>query len=144
MEDTGLYVAKIWHEVLMNSSNEDDVVRYSELMNLSPVEIQIILMTGTNNELLLRDYANMLHISKSTLTSIINRLEKQGYIHRTISSKDKRSYCLTLDSKGQTFLSSYISYQTEIGNRIISGLDENEKQQLVMLLKKISSYMVRR
>lgn len=144
MENNGLYVAQIWHEVLMNSSNEDDVARYSELMNRSPVEIQIILMTGTNNELLLRDYANMLHISKSTLTSIINRLEKQGYIHRTISSKDKRSYCLTLDSKGQMFLNSYISYQTDIGNRIISGLDENEKQQLVMLLGKIASYMVRR
>ena len=144
MENIGLYVAQIWHEVLMNSSNEDDVARYSELMNRSPVEIQIILMTGTNNELLLRDYANMLHISKSTLTSIINRLEKQGYIHRTISSKDKRSYCLILDSKGQIFLNSYISYQTDIGNRIISGLDENEKQQLVMLLGKIASYMVRR
>ena len=144
MENIGLYVAQIWHEVLMNSSNEDDVARYSELMNRSPVEIQIILMTGTNNELLLRDYANMLHISKSTLTSIINRLEKQGYIHRTISSKDKSSYCLTLDSKGQMILNSYISYQTDIGNRIISGLDENEKQQLVMLLGKIASYMVRR
>ena len=90
MENIGLYVAQIWHEVLMNSSNEDDVARYSELMNRSPVEIQIILMTGTNNEVLLRDYANMLHISKSTLTSIINRLEKQGYIQRTISRKTKR------------------------------------------------------
>lgn len=69
---------------------------------------------------------------------------KAVYIHRTISSKDKRSYCLTLDSKGQMFLNSYISYQTDIGNRIISGLDENEKQQLVMLLGKIASYMVRR
>lgn len=144
MKNTGLYVAQIWHEVLMNSSNEEDVVRYSELMNRSPIEIQIILMTGTNNELLLRDYANRLHISKSTLTSIINRLEKQGYIHRTIRSKDKRSYCLTLDSRGKTFLNSYISYQTDIGNRIIRGLDENEKQQLVMFLGKISSYMVRR
>ena len=43
MENIGLYVAQIWHEVLMNSSNEDDVARYSELMNRSPVEIQIIL-----------------------------------------------------------------------------------------------------
>lgn len=144
MENPGLYVAQIWHEVLMNSSNEDDVKKYAELMNRSPVEIQIILMTGTNNDLLLRDYANILHISKSTLTSIINRLEKQGFIHRAISDKDKRSYCLTLGIKGQDFFNSYISYQTDIGNRIISGLDEDEKQQLFMLLGKIASYMIRR
>lgn len=144
MENPGLYVAQIWHEVLMNSSNEDDVKKYAELMNRSPVEIQIILMTGTNNDLLLRDYANMLHISKSTLTSIINRLEKQGVIHRAISDKDKRSYCLTLGIKGRDFFNSYILYQTDIGNRIIGGLDEDEKQQLFMLLGKIASYMIRR
>ncbi len=144
MENVGLYVAQIWHEVLMNSSNEEDVIKYSELMNRSPVEIQIILMTGANNGLLLRDYANMLHISKSTLTSIINRLEKQGFVRRVISEKDKRSYCLTLEANGQKFFNSYISYQTDIGNRIISGLDENEKQQLIMLLGKIASYMIRR
>lgn len=144
MENIGLYVAQIWHEVLMNSSSEDEVAKYSDLMNRSPIEMQIILMAGTNKEFLLRDYANALHISKSTLTSIINRLEKKQYIHRTISNKDRRSYCLALEEKGEKFLKSYVSYQTDIGNKIISGLDENEKKQLVMILGKIASYMIRR
>lgn len=144
MEDVGLYVAQIWHEVLMKSSNKDDVIKYSELMNRSPVEMQVILMTGANSGLLMRDYASMLQISKSTLTSIINRLEKQGFLYRTISSKDKRSYCLTLDTRGQEFYKAYISYQSDIGNRIISGLDEKEREAFVMLLGKIASYMIRR
>lgn len=142
MENIGLYVAQIWHEVLMNSSNEDDVKKYSELMNRSPVEIRIILMTGTKSGLLLRDYSSALKISKSTLTSIINRLEKQGYIHREISDKDKRSYCLILDVKGQEFYNTYLAYQSDVGNRIISGLEETEKQQLVTILSKIASYMI--
>lgn len=144
MDDIGLCVAKMWHEILMNSSNEEDIKKYSELMKLSPVEMQIILMTEANRGLLLRDYSSALKISKSTLTSIINRLEKQGFISRKISDRDKRSYGLSLDGKGVSFLETYTSYQSDIGNRIISGLDETEKQQLVALLRKITSYMVRR
>ena len=52
MENIGLYVAQIWHELLMNSSDEDDVIKYAELMNHSPVEIRIILITESNNCLL--------------------------------------------------------------------------------------------
>lgn len=144
MENIGLHVAKMWHEILMNSSTEEDVIRFSELMKHSPVEIQIIIMAGTNKELLLRDYSAALRIPKSTLTSIINRLEKQQLISRTISGKDRRSYSLRLKKKGRDFLNTYGEYQNNIGNRIISGLDETERQQLVALLKKVSSYMVRR
>ena len=144
MDDMGLCVARMWHEILMNSSNEEDIKKYSELMKLSPVELQIILMTEANDGLLLRDYASTLQISKSTLTSVINRLEKQGFIRRKISDRDKRSYGLSLDVKGTTFIKTYTSYQSDIGNRIISGLDETERQQLVALLSKITSYMIRR
>lgn len=144
MENAGLYVARMWHEILLNSSNEDYVEKYSVLMNRSPIEIRIILMTGAGGGLLMRDYSSALQIPKSTLTSIINRLEKQGIIHRTISEKDRRSFCLTLDEKGREFLSTYIAYQNDMGNRIISGLDEQEKKELIALLGKISSYMIRR
>lgn len=77
MDNIGLYVAKVWHEILMNSSTEEDVKKYTDLMNYSPVEIQIIIMTGTSKDLLLRDYIAALHIPKSTLTSTINRLERK-------------------------------------------------------------------
>lgn len=143
MDNMGFYVAKAWHEILMNSSTEEDVEKYSELMKHSPVEIQIIIMTGTSKNLLLRDYISALHIPKSTLTSTVNRLEKQQMIKRVISQTDKRSYGLELDMKGMNFLNKYISYQSDIGAKIISGLDKTEQQQLISLLEKISSYMIK-
>ena len=144
MDQTGLTVAKMWHEILMNSSTSDDVHKYPELMDRSPAEIQIILMAGTRPNLLLRDYVEALHIPKSTLTSMVNRLEDQHFLKRTISTLDRRSYGLELDKKGVDFLKSYMSYQNDIGTRIINGLNSEETEQLVALLNKISSYMVRR
>lgn len=128
----------------MSSSTEEDVLKYPELMECSPVEIQIIIITKTTPDLLLRDYVSMLHLPKSTLTSIINRLERKQFIKRVINQKDYRSYGLELDKKGLKFCELYMAYQRDMGNRIISGLNEDEKNQLSFLLNKISSYMVRR
>lgn len=142
MNETGFYVAKLWHEILMSSSTEEYVKKYPELMDCSPLEIQIIVITGTSSNLLLRDYVSALHIPKSTLTSAVKRLEKQKYIKRTICEQDLRSYSLVLDEKGIVFLEKYLAYQNDMGNQIINGLDENEKKQLIALLKKIPSYML--
>ncbi len=144
MNDIGCTVSKMWHEILMNSSTAEDVEKYPELMRCSPIEIQVILITGATPGLLLRDYISILHIPKSTFTSILDRLEKKQFIKRIISQKDRRSYGLELDKAGVAFLSKYTAYQQEIGARIISGLEEEEKQQLVGLLNKISSYMLKR
>lgn len=143
MDGIGFYVAKAWHEILINSSTKEDVQKYPELMKYSPVEIQIIIMTGTAKDLLLRDYIDALHIPKSTFTSIVNRLEKQQMIKRIISQVDKRSYGLELDVKGMDFLKQYMAYQSDMGAKIIAGLSQTEQHQLVFLLDKISSYMIK-
>lgn len=144
MPDKDLHTAQMWHEILMMSSTSEDVEKYSELMNVSPVEIRILLMADSSPDLLLREYTSALNIPKSTLTSILNRLEKRHYLKRTISEKDRRSFGLVLDTNGTAFLQKYLQYQAEIGGRILGGLNGEEQQELISLLEKISSYMVRK
>lgn len=140
--ENSLYIAQMWHEILMRSTTAEDVEKYKSLMGLSPVEMRIILMTGQTSNLLLREYVEQLHIPKSTLTSIIDRLEKQDYLKRIINTRDKRSFGLQLEDKGKQFLKTYLEYQNMIGKRIIEGLDEQEREQLVGLLSKIASYII--
>ena len=85
-----------------------------------------------------------LHLPKSTLTSILQRLERQGYLHRTPRETDRRSACLTLTEQGVAFYHTYLAYQQDLGERILHGLNREEQQQLLALLQKIQSYMVRR
>lgn len=144
MDNTSLYVAQMWHEIMMKSSTHEDVEKYSSLMGRSPVEMRIILMAGASPNLLLREYISELNIPKSTLTSIINRLERQQYLKRTISTKDRRSFGLELDKNGIEFFQEYMCYQNDMGNRILNGLNEDEQNQLISLLSKISSYMIRK
>ena len=93
MESPGRYVAQVWHEVLMNSATAEDVAKYAPLAGRSPVELRILLLAGSTQDLP---------------------------------------------------LSAYLAYQQNLGERILHGLNREEQQQLLALLQKIQSYMVRR
>ena len=50
----------------------------------------------------------VLHIPQSTLTSMINRLEKRGLIRRAINLGDKRSYRIELTRAARRFSANII------------------------------------
>ena len=141
--DKAFMVSQMWHEILMKSSTENEVEQYKSLMGVLFVEIRIILITAATPNLLLREYVEQLHIPKSTLTSIVNRLEKNGYLKRVINTRDKRSFGLVLEQAGIEFAKTYADYQKMIGEKILKGLSEQEQEQLIVLLTKISSYMIK-
>lgn len=128
----------------MNSATAEDVAKYAPLAGRSPVELRILLLAGSTQDLPLSAYAEALHLPKSTLTSILQRLEQQGYLHRMPRETDRRSACLTLTEQGVAFYHTYLAYQQDLGERILHGLNREEQQQLLALLQKIQSYMVRR
>ncbi len=132
-------VASMWLAILMKSSTADDVHRFHELSEFLPVEISLLSMVGTRKDMLLREFLEIVKIPKSTLTSIVNRLERKDYLKRVINPRDKRSFGLELTVKGERFFELYKSYQSEMGGKILSGLDKEEQQKLLRLLKKITA-----
>ena len=99
-------------------------------------------MAGSRKDMLLREFLENVKIPKSTLTSIVNRLEQKGYLKRVINPRDRRSYGLELTDKGEQFYDLYQAYQSEMGSKILSGLDADEQMQLLYLLKKIAAYVL--
>ncbi|MCL1820384.1 MAG: MarR family transcriptional regulator [Oscillospiraceae bacterium] len=135
-------IASMWIDILMKSSTTDDVGKYGQLSNYTPTEINLILLVGNTQNMLLREFLEILKIPKSTLTSIINRLEKREYINRVINQRDKRSFGLKLTERGKQFMELYTDYQKEMGTKILRGLNSEEQQQLFHLLKKISACVI--
>ena len=72
MESPGRYVAQVWHEVLMNSATAEDVAKYAPLAGRSPVELRILLLAGSTQDLPLSAYAEALHLPKSTSLAFCN------------------------------------------------------------------------
>lgn len=48
--------------------------------------------------------ANALQFSQATITTIVDRLQELGFVHRQRSDRDKRQFILTVESAGQMAL----------------------------------------
>ena len=73
----------------------------------------------------------------STVSELLNRMEKKGLLSKAANSKKKNSVKVQLTPKGKEVFKN--SLQQETINDIMSSLSESEHQQLRLILEKIWS-----
>ena len=78
-----------------------------------------------------------LHVSNPTVTGLLNRLESKGFIERKISDKDARFKYIVLTDKARSVDKEIISKLDENESQLFSFLDNEEREQLRGLLRKI-------
>lgn len=71
--------------------------------------------------------AKVMNIDKSYLSKIIAGYEKEGYIERISSTKDRRSYNLYLTQKGKSKAEELIRKSEEEIEMIIKGLSNEDR-----------------
>jgi len=129
---------RLWHRMLAESNYQDIESKYANIQGLSTSEIAIIRFISEKDEVIIKDILEMLKIPKSTLTSIIDRLEKRDLIVRAISKRDRRSYKLELTEKGKIAQEEHIKFEEEVYGKIIVSLDTyEEREDLLKLIRKV-------
>lgn len=81
--------------------------------------------------------AEVMNIDKSYLSKIIAGHEKNGYVQRIPSKKDRRSYDLYLTEKGKKKAEGLILKSNEEINTILQHLSEEEQLQLEQALQTV-------
>ena len=76
-------------------------------------------------------------LSRSTITSMMNNLEKMGFIIRATDGSDGRNKIITLSNKGLDMINDISNCHKTIENFMKAIIDENEYQQLNFILKKL-------
>ena len=129
---------RLWHRMLAESNYQDIESKYANIQGLSTSEIAIIRFISEKEEVIIKDILEVLKIPKSTLTSIIDRLEKRDLIVRAISKRDRRSYKLELTEKGKIAQEEHIKFEEEVYGKIIVSLDTyEEREDLLKLIRKV-------
>lgn len=72
------------------------------------------------------------------MTVVINNLHKSGLIERTLDPHDKRAFLINITPKGEDLISKIFPRHLENLELILDGLDEEEKSNLILLLKGLS------
>ncbi|MGF1724657.1 MarR family winged helix-turn-helix transcriptional regulator [Photobacterium nomapromontoriensis] len=78
-------------------------------------------------------------LTRASITSIIDFLEKKGYATRIPSLSDRRSLSVRLMSEGESVLDEVLTYQLQWLEKITEPLTSEERATLKHLLGKISA-----
>jgi len=105
---------------------------------LSPQQNHTIEIVGSDGPLRMKPLAEKLSVTMGTLTVMIDRLEKTGYVCRQKDPEDGRGFNIVLTDKGEMVHKEHHSYHLKLVEEIISLLDQKEASTLLKTLIKIN------
>lgn len=82
------------------------------------------------------------NVKKNTVSALLNGLEEQGLIERTIDSEDKRGFNIRITPAGRERITTSMPERARSVNQLTAGLSAQEKQQMLRLLEKLRSSVV--
>jgi DNA-binding MarR family transcriptional regulator len=74
----------------------------------------------------INELAKKTQLGKSTLTSMLDRLEKMGYVKRQRSNEDRRKILIKRTQKDRALESKYVEVSEEITTLFYKGFSKNE------------------
>ena len=79
-----------------------------------------------------------LRINPSSVSEMISKLENDGYVKRTVDPTDKRATLISLTELGEARAAEIQDEKNEKLDKAFSNLTDDEKEQLITLLEKLT------
>ncbi len=104
---------------------------------LVPSHGDILVCLYKNGKMTMKDIANSIHRTKPTVTVLIDKLEKLGYLKREDSDEDSRSTNIVLTQKGVDFKVIFEKISNELNKMLYKNLSPEESELIEKLLRKV-------
>lgn len=86
----------------------------------------------------INEICEKLLIPNSSMTYLIDQLEKKQLVERQFSKEDRRSIYVDLTEKGRKLIESIFPEHEKLANELFKVLTDEERINLLELLKKVS------
>ncbi|NVJ53809.1 MAG: MarR family transcriptional regulator [Campylobacteraceae bacterium] len=129
----GVLVANIRN--LLKNRLEKDLKEYS----VSPTESIIIRRLCEKDNLTQKELAKDTYFQQSSLTLIIDKLEKKGMVERRAKKNDRRAYLVCITKEGKKLEQILKDTSRKVEEEALKGVDKETKEQLIEILKNIHS-----
>lgn len=104
---------------------------------LVPSHGDILFCLYKNGKMTMKDIANCIHRTRPTVTVLVDKLEKLGYIKREIAQADNRYTYINLTQKGKKFKNTFEKISNDLNEMLYKNLSDTEATTLEKLLEKI-------
>lgn len=102
-------------------------------------DMHVMTFAHEHPDAILKDIKEQMQLPQSTLTSIVNKLEKLGLLRRVINRRDLRSYSLELTEAGHSLREEHRRSDRAQVAHMLERLDPDERQQFTDLLWRVTS-----
>lgn len=104
---------------------------------INPAQGRIMFVLWRNDEIPINELAEKTSLGKSTLTSMLDRLENSGFIKRVHSRNDRRTILIKRTEKDKSFQDLYVKVSQEMTKLFYNNFSPKEIDQFENFLKRI-------
>lgn len=106
-------------------------------IEINPAQGRIMFVLWKNDEIPITELARRTSLEKSTLTSMLDRLEDAGYVARVPSPQDRRKILIKRTAKDRAWQKVYIQVSREMTELFYAGFSQAEINEFERYLKRI-------
>ena len=105
--------------------------------DIAPSYGDILYVLDKKGVLTLQQLASLTMKDKSTVSSVVTRLERLGYIQKKINNDDKRLTLISITHKGKKYKPLLLELSRAMNKKCFYGISKDEKAMLFKILQKI-------
>ena len=98
---------------------------------------RILYILWNNNDLSIKQISKFTKLAKTTLPAMLERMELQGLIKRTISKEDKREIIVSLTDKAKELKENYLDVSKQMEKIFYKNFTDKQIENFENTLKKI-------
>lgn len=112
-------------------------LRDAGITDLAPSHGDILAELFRSGQATMGELAQRIHRGPSTVTALVGKLRKLGYVEVSRSDADKRVSIVCLSEKGRGFRGTFESISEELASKLACALSDGEREQLDGILQKL-------
>jgi DNA-binding MarR family transcriptional regulator len=116
-----------------------DFFRVVAPFDIRPAQLAVLIVIERNPGLKQSEVATALNIKRTNFVGLLDTLESRGLAERRAVARDRRSYALYLTAEGEALIRKLKPIIKAHEERLLAGLGEDGRRQLMSLLRRIVS-----
>ncbi|MHC4623283.1 MAG: MarR family winged helix-turn-helix transcriptional regulator [Planctomycetota bacterium] len=113
-------------------------------IDINPAQGRIMFALWQSDGVAISELAHRTQLKKSTLTSMLDRLEEAGYLVRVPSKKDRRKIAIRRTAKDRAMEAKYVEVSQEMTRLFYKGFSKSQidrfETNLAKVLKNLTEF----
>jgi MarR family transcriptional regulator, organic hydroperoxide resistance regulator len=106
------------------------------LLELNPPQTRILYTIWNRDEIPISELCKRTQLKKSTLTTMLDRLEQNGFVRRVDDEHDKRTTLIRITARARSIRKSYAKAARDMAEVFYNGFNDRE-------IERFEGYLIR-